>query len=176
MPTFIIREKGVMYRIEDGAIVSHYVFQYNPTNYSHQVSTDWIFSDALGQFLPVAVFGKFGERSLTFTLFLYGREKGEAYGSADVERQKAQLELFCMPGSAFSKSNPHSVSSGRVKLIMGRSVYNGVIPSLKFSHTMFDKKLETTMATVDVNFKITSHGFQNDLAYLDRIRRRAQLG
>ena len=166
--------KGAMFRLEDGVIVERFPFQYNPTEYSRTVSTGWKLSESLGQFLPVAVFSKFGERQVDFSLFMWGREKGAIEGSKDVDKQMDQLELFCLPGSAFSVDTPQNVSPGRTKLVMGRRVWNGIVESIRFRHSMFDKQLSTVMGTADVVFKVSSFGFQQDVEYINSVRWRAQ--
>lgn len=152
--------KGALYRIENGAVVHYFFFQYNPTTVVESLGTDWYKSSAPGQYMAGVSFKRFVPTQVSFQLFLFGR--GDGLRTQD---QIKQLRSFCMPGSEFSAETPSFVGPGRTKLILGPEVWNGVTDSLRISREVFNPQLEPTVARVDVAFTQASKGLQEDVAY-----------
>ena len=169
--------KGSMTRLVQDQIVDVFEFQYNPTIYSESMVTEWYFSQAPGQYLPVATFSRFGKQGVKFQLFMYGRERGvsKSTGTADIRRQKARLKLFASPGPRFGIGAEQFISPGRVMLVLGEELWDGVINSLDFTNELFNRQYNVQQFRANVVFTVTSTGFANELAYLDTIRSRAGL-
>ena len=169
--------KGSMFRIVQDAIIDEFIFQYNPFQYQETLKTDWAFTTAPGQYLPVAAFTRFSPSNLKFQLFMYGRERNVQFstGNIDLRKEIARLKLFGSPGPEFGIDNPQFVSPGRAKLVLGERVWSGVVGSIVINYEMFDRDYNPTMARADLSLTVTSFGFEAELAHLDAIRARSGL-
>lgn len=166
-------QKGQMARVVRGAVVSLFTFQYNPTEVSENLEVDWVFTESPGQYLPVAVFGKFGRQTQSFELFLYDRERGVRGGGGfgqNTQQQVDHLKLFVNPGPAFGQDSPQFVAPPGTKLVRGSRVWNGVVTGITVREILHDRTGRLRVARVGVDFTVTSQGFSNELGYLDSLR------
>jgi len=170
--------KGALVRIEGRRIVNTFRFQYNPTTARQSNAVQFGYTEAPGQFLPVATFTQIGEIRRSLELFLYSREefvRGSTAFGFNVKKMLAELELFTMPGPRFDENNPQFVAPTTAKLVMGDRVWNVVIDNMDTVEERFDSLYQPIQARVTINMRVISKGQQTDLAYLNQIRSRAGL-
>ena len=170
--------RGKMYRIYYGEVVSVFPFQFNPSEVSEEIGVEYHFTDSVGQYMTSAVFSRYTQNTQSFTLFLDGREFNSKTTRAyknDVKKQIAHLKLFVQPGPALSEETPQFVGPTVTKIVRGSRVWTGVINTISIKEEMFDRNFDVIRAKVDINFTATSQGFAQELQRLDTIRGRAGL-
>lgn len=168
-------ERGILYRVYRREVVDSVRFQYNPTSLSQRYDVAWKFSDGPGQYIPAATFVGYQMGDQQIALFFYGRE-AKGIPAEYIEKLKARLRLFVSPGPPFGIDQPGFVSPGRAMLAMGGKTTSGVIRSVQFKDTMFDKQGRPVVFEAVLAFKPASNGFKQDAAELDLIRARADIG
>lgn len=161
--------KGVLFRTYEDAVVDEFVFQYNPTRLRETVGANWNYTESPGQFLPVASFENFGNRTISFELLMYGRE------GRNIEVDKSRLEMFVSPGPPFGLDSPQFVSPGSAILNIGHSLWDVKVDSIDFGHEMFDRQLRSTVILASVSLTVVSSGLEADVQFMDSIRRKARL-
>ncbi len=169
--------RGAILQLVKHDVVSRIDFQFNPEKHIEKLPVEWFYTKSPGQYLPMAQFKLFGRQEGEVKLFMYGREDAERddvlSGPSRVEKQIAKIKLLASPTSKFSFDNPHFVSPGHARLILGKRVWPITIDGVEIEHQMFTRNLRTVMASATVRYTIVSHGLEGEIEFLDRIRSRA---
>ena len=163
-------QKGALIRLYRTEVMDRVDFQYNPEEYEEDMPVEHVYSDAMGQYLPVARFAKFGGREMEVKLLFEDRE-----GRPKADRYAARLQMFANPGPDFGPDTLQFVSAGRCSLIMGKRAWPMTCNGVHVRNRILDRDLLPRMVIVTIKLTVVSFGTAIETMYIDALRGRAGL-
>ena len=146
-------QKFRLLRLENGQVVSEFVFQYNPPGLEENYSPNWSFERSPGNTLPWAIFNGLDENIISFTVLL---DATETYRSS-LSGVDAYLDFFrglTIPDSGRYLAGARNYAAPpEVILQMGPQEFKAVMTSLNIRILRWNRNLHPTRAEVDVSFK-----------------------
>lgn len=134
-------------------------FQFNPTTISEKRGSAFNFSEAQGQWLPLAQFGRFEPIELSFTLFLFSH-KGLTEQIKSLRRLNSPRRLDDL--TYYEQTAPfiYQLHLG------GLGVYVGVVQSVNITYKQYSKTTMTPIhAEAEVVFRAVSQSVEADVQF-----------
>lgn len=164
--------KGGFAKVVRGQVTDLYRFQYNPTELSRGAPVEWDFTETPGQYLPAAVFTRFGKQNLSMELYIDGRgSNNTSQTSADfVAYHLSELRQLVSPGPDFTVATAQFIAPPFVKFVFGDQVLNVVVTNVDERQQRFDRNLRPTAVRVSISMSVVSRGIVNDVKHLRSVR------
>lgn len=162
-------ERGSLIRMRGGETIAEIPFQYNPTEWSMDISVNWTSGEYPNSFLPPTSFASYGERIVDLQLFF----ASPVYG--DVERRLAQLELAMAPNARYSKDAMHEASPDSLRLCLKKQqAWPVVIKKATINRLQFNQYMDATRATASITFLLVSNSPTDQREYVRALRHKAR--
>jgi len=152
-------QKGWLTRITRDELDAHFVFQFNPTNTSHQVTPEYAFINPPGSPAPTAQFRFVNSDELSLDLLLDAVETFSV-NEEGITAQRSFLESIARPDlDQYLKSTGQFISPPRVLYGMGLDSWECVVTSYACRTTRWNREGTPTRARVSLLLKSLFVGF-----------------
>lgn len=158
-------DRGVIFKIEDGAVSDFMGLAYNPTRIVRQRAADFEFHKPPKGLLGRPIYNTQEDWVVSFELFLYTREGGR---HDRMIQQQAFLETLLLPTS-LGEEPPETVLSFGPRAWVGQAVRLG------FTDEEFDRGLTPTRSRVSFSLVETLHTVAEDDTWLRGIQRLSEV-
>ena len=154
--------KGLLLKRGGGSGAHRLNFQFNPTTISERHGVRYHFSDAQGQYMPLAQFGQKEPIEISFELFFYN--------NAGVGEDLKSLRRLVSPPTLNDITFYDQAAPNRYTLSLdGIGVFDGVIEDLSIRIDKYKKlDMEPQSITAQIRFKVTSSGVASDVDFYKR--------
>jgi hypothetical protein len=161
-------ERGSLIRMRGDEIVAEIPFQYNPTDWSMDISINWTSGEYPNSFLPPTSFASYGERVVKLELFF----ASPVYG--DVEKRLAQLELAMAPNARYGRNAMHEAAPDPLRLCLKKQqAWPVVITSAEIRRLQFNQYMDATRAVAAMTFLLVSNSPVDQREYVRALRQKA---
>jgi len=177
-----VPDKWHFLRLENGAVSKKFTFQYNPTEDTESISTEYEFDMPPGGILPKAIFTSIGERSFRLNLFL------DATGKYDAEKRGVGSQISFLQSLVLPDVERHLAGLGQfvsppeVHLVRGDSWMVDIIPVVVTEVTVRvirrNRVRHPTRAKVDMSLRAVFTSAEDNTSWLlalDEERRRVEI-
>lgn len=161
-------ERGCLLRMLGTEVVGEIPFQYNPTDWSMDISINWTSGEYPNSFLPPTSFFSYGERTVKLDLFF----ASPVYG--DVERRLAQLELAMAPNARYGRDAMYEAAPDSLQLCLKKQQpWPVAILSASIKRLQFNRHMDATRATASITFLLISNSPVDQRRYVQALRHKA---
>lgn len=148
------------YKAIGGNMPTELPFMLNPTTIKERREAVYNFSEAQGQILPMAQYGRVGNTEISFELFMFNH--------GGLKDQMKQLRALTLPKAItnlqyYSQAQPNLYTLD----LVGYGIFVGVVNSVNITTEQYHKRtLEPTRLRADIVFTQVSVGTLDDVSYL----------
>jgi hypothetical protein len=158
-------EKGALVKVRGGSDLDRFDFQFNPEEVSESMSVEWNRPTFPGRVVGPSQFTHYGDRQISFELFLYGRSR------PGIEQKLGHLDYIWGPVAEYRRDLSRT-SPGHLLLILGARVIPVVPVSKSVRTTMWNDTLAAMVARVAVSFLETGLGAAGEIAHYEEVMTR----
>jgi hypothetical protein len=170
--------KGVFSRVENGAVVSIYPFQFNPSNWTRDLDVNYSLISPAGSAMPTAIFQGIVGDVVNMTLLLDATE-GYSRAREGVKADMAELESYSQPEiDRYLTDIGQFISPPQVIFSRGEDFWTVIVPKMTFRTVRENTYGYPTRVFVDIKMQAVFTNIQNlqtKLRRLERLRRMVTL-